>query len=52
MAVWDLEVSLLQEDGFVQEKGKIHKTVKYIEIELFAFEKPFYSSCIVRFTHP
>ena len=40
MAVWDLEVSLLQEDGYVQEKGKINKTVKYKEIELFAFEKP------------
>ena len=24
MAVWDLEVSLLQEDGYVQEKGKIN----------------------------
>ena len=40
MAVWDLEVSLLQEDGFIQEKGKLNKTVKYKEIELFAFEKP------------
>ena len=40
MAVWDLEVSLLQEDGYVQEKGKINKTVKYKDIELFAFEKP------------
>jgi SPP1 family predicted phage head-tail adaptor len=39
MAVWDLEVSLLQEDGFIQEKGKINKTVKYRETELFAFEK-------------
>lgn len=40
MAVWDLEVSLLQEDGFIQEKGRLNKTVKYKEIELFAFEKP------------
>lgn len=40
MAVWDLEVSLLAEDGYVQEKGKINKTIKYKEIELFAFEKP------------
>lgn len=39
MAVWDLEVSLLQEDGYVQEKGKINKTIKYKENELFAFEK-------------
>ena len=37
--MWDLEVSLLQEDGFIQEKGKINKTVKYRETELFAFEK-------------
>ena len=40
MANWDLEISLLQEDGYVQEKGKINKTVKYKEIELLAYEKP------------
>lgn len=39
MAVWDLEVSLLVEDGFTQEKGKINKTIKYKEIELLAYEK-------------
>ena len=38
--MWDLEVALLAEDGYVQEKGKINKTVKYSEIELLAFEKP------------
>lgn len=39
MANWDLEVSLLAEDGFIQEKGKLNKTIKYKEVELFAFEK-------------
>lgn len=39
MANWDLEVSLLVEDGYVQEKGKLNKTVKYKEIELLAYEK-------------
>lgn len=39
MANWDLEVSLLSEDGFIQEKGKLNKTVKYKEIELLAYEK-------------
>ncbi|GAA2828038.1 phage head closure protein [Pseudolactococcus raffinolactis] len=38
--MWDLEVSLLAEDGYVQEKGKINKTVKYKETELLAYEKP------------
>ena len=38
--MWDLEVSLLAEDGFNQEKGKINKTVKYKETELLAYEKP------------
>ena len=38
--MWDLEISLLAEDGYVQEKGKINKTVKYKETELLAFEKP------------
>lgn len=38
--MWDLEVSLLEEDGYTQEKGKINKTVKYKETELLAFEKP------------
>ena len=37
--MWDLEVSLLQEDGYTQEKGKINKTVKYSETELLAYEK-------------
>ena len=37
--MWDLEVSLLAEDGYVQEKGKINKTVKYSETELLAYEK-------------
>lgn len=37
--MWDLEVALLVEDGYVQEKGKINKTVKYKETELLAFEK-------------
>lgn len=37
--MWDLEVSLLAEDGFTQEKGKINKTVKYKETELLAYEK-------------
>ncbi len=37
--MWDLEVSLLAEDGFKQEKGKINKTVKYKETELLAYEK-------------
>ena len=37
--MWDLEVSLLAEDGFTQEKGKINKTVKYSETELLAYEK-------------
>lgn len=37
--MWDLEVSLLAEDGYVQEKGKINKTIKYKETELLAFEK-------------
>ena len=38
--MWDLEVSLLAEDGYTQEKGKINKTVKYSETELLAYEKP------------
>ena len=38
--MWDLEVSLLAEDGYVHEKGKINKTVKYKETELLAYEKP------------
>ena len=38
--MWDLEISLLAEDGYVQEKGKINKTVKYSETELLAYEKP------------
>ena len=38
--MWDLEVSLLAEDGYTQEKGKINKTVKYKETELLAYEKP------------
>ncbi len=38
--MWDLEISLLAEDGFTQEKGKINKTVKYKETELLAYEKP------------
>ena len=38
--MWDLEISLLAEDGYVQEKGKINKTIKYSETELLAFEKP------------
>ena len=33
MAVWDLEVSLLQEDGYVQEKGKINKILKHLNNE-------------------
>ena len=37
---WDLEVSLLQEDGYTQEAGKLNKTIKYKEIELLAYEKP------------
>ena len=37
--MWDLEVSLLQEDGYTQEKGKINKTIKYSETELLACEK-------------
>ena len=37
--MWDLEVSLLAEDGYVQEKGKINKTIKYSETELLAYEK-------------
>ena len=37
--MWDLEVALLVEDGYVQEKGKINKTVKYKETELLAYEK-------------
>ena len=37
--MWDLEISLLAEDGFTQEKGKINKTVKYSETELLAYEK-------------
>lgn len=39
MANWDLEVSLLSEDGYVQEKGKLNKTTKYKEIELLGYEK-------------
>ena len=38
--MWDLEIALLAEDGFTQEKGKINKTVKYSETELLAYEKP------------
>ncbi len=38
--MWDLEVAFLAEDGYVQEKGKINKTVKYKETELLAYEKP------------
>ena len=37
--MWDLEVLLLAEDGYVQEKGKINKTIKYSETELLAYEK-------------
>ena len=37
--MWDLEITLLAEDGFTQEKGKINKTVKYSETELLAYEK-------------
>ena len=37
--MWDLEVALLAEDGYTQEKGKINKTVKYSETELLAYEK-------------
>ena len=37
--MWDLEVSLLAEDGYTQEKGKINKAIKYSETELLAFEK-------------
>ena len=37
--MWDLEIALLAEDGYVQEKGKINKTVKYSETELLAYEK-------------
>ena len=37
--MWDLEIVLLAEDGYVQEKGKINKTVKYSETELLAYEK-------------
>ena len=37
--MWDLEVSLLAEDGYTQEKSKINKTVKYSETELLAYEK-------------
>jgi SPP1 family predicted phage head-tail adaptor len=38
--MWDLEISLLAEDGYVQENGKLNKTVKYSETELLAYEKP------------
>ena len=38
--MWDLEVSLLAEDGYVQEKGKINKAIQYKETELLAYEKP------------
>ena len=38
--MWDLEISLLAEYGYVQEKGKINKTIKYKETELLACEKP------------
>ena len=38
--MWDLEISLLAEDGYVQEKGKLNKTIQYKETELLAFEKP------------
>ena len=37
--MWDLEITLLAEDGYTQEKGKINKTVKYSETELLACEK-------------
>ncbi len=37
--MWDLEIALLAEDGFTQEKGKINKTIKYKETELLAYEK-------------
>ena len=37
--MWDLEIVLLAEDGYVQENGKINKTVKYSETELLAYEK-------------
>ena len=37
--MWDLEIALLAEDGYTQEKGKINKTVKYSETELLAYEK-------------
>ena len=38
--MWDLEVSLLAENGYVQEKGKINKAIQYKETELLAYEKP------------
>ena len=37
--MWDLEVALLAEDGYVQEKGKINKAIQYKETELLAYEK-------------
>ena len=37
--MWDLEVALLAEDGYTQEKGKINKIIKYKETELLACEK-------------
>ncbi|MGO2743188.1 MAG: phage head closure protein [Pseudolactococcus laudensis] len=37
--MWDLEIALLAEAGYTQEKGKINKTVKYSETELLAYEK-------------
>ena len=37
--MWDLEIALLAEDGYTQEKSKINKTVKYSETELLAYEK-------------
>ena len=38
--MWDLEVSLLAEDGYVQEKGKINKIIQYKQTEILACEKP------------
>ena len=33
--MWDLEISLLAEDGYVQEKGKINKTIKFFIFDIF-----------------
>ena len=37
--MWDLEISLLAEDGYVQEMGKINKTIKYKDKELLDIKK-------------